>query len=106
MKQCPACSRWLRSYTRICACGHVFEAPAEESGGTKGSVILVLCTVLAGLQAMVSFGFGVIQLVEKKSLLGTLLCLASMVYSLGMLIVFNEVNEWIASREQDKRKTR
>lgn len=102
MKQCPECHRMQAFYIRSCQCGYAFGPVQEEESGRKGSTILALCTVLSGLQVLGAFFLGLHLLHQEHFVLAVLLPSAGIVYSLGMMIVFSEVNEWIANKEQSK----
>ncbi len=101
MKQCPKCNRLQAFYIRFCQCGYAFGQAQEEEHACKGSTILALCSVLAGLQALGAFLLGMHLMLQKRFILAALLSSAGIVYSLGMMIVFTEVNELIAKRERD-----
>jgi hypothetical protein len=109
MKQCPECDRWYPDYTSACKCGHAFptavqvESKAETS---DGSLILVMCAVVAAIGIVVSIGYGIYLIVHKHPVIGIVSGTIGAVYHAGLMIVFSEVNRIIEARKAAQRRAR
>lgn len=101
MKQCPECNRWSAEFMRICKCGYAFEPESNDTQPSgRGSIILCICGFFAVLQCVGALLAAVIFLYNKDYWLGVVVAPVAVIYSLGLLIVFSEVDNLIAARNK------